>query len=334
MFKQLFIDQLIVEHLWVFFLLPLPLLVIWSSWSYPSRRSALKVSFFNSLRIASGMKARDHQAVTRATWSQKLLALFVWILVITSLSRPQLVGEPMLVEHPQRDLLLSIDLSGSMETRDFTLSDGQSVDRLQAVKSLLNTFLDQRSGERIGMIFFGSAAFVQAPFTTDLKALKVLLNEAQVAMAGPKTVIGDSIALTVKMFTESKVEDRLLILLTDGNDTTSKVPPDEAAKLAKENAIKIIAIAVGDPENAGENPIDRKTLEAVAATTGGQFYYALDSSALKNVLAEINRLTPKKVENQSYSPTTDLYFWPLLAALLLILLYGAFIMVKHYGKRT
>ncbi len=332
MFERFIFEQLLFQYIWALILLPLPLMMLWLPWNYPGRRSALKVSFLPSLLEASGAKAADNQAVSRSTWRQKLLAVLVWILVIIALTRPQLVGEPVVKEFSQRDLLLAIDLSGSMETRDFTSADGQRIDRLEAVKGLLNPFLEQRSGERIGMIFFGSAAFVQAPFTTDLKALKVLLNEAQVAMAGPKTVIGDSIAMAVKMFAESKVEERLLILLTDGNDTTSKVPPEEAAKLAKQNAIKIITIAVGDPENAGENPIDSKTLEAIATMTGGQFYYALDSKALKNVLTEIDRLTPKEVEKQSYSPTTDLYIWPLLAALMLILLYGSLVFIHAYRK--
>lgn len=324
---MLFFDHLIFVYIEALILLPLPLLMALLPWPYPSRRSALKMPALQSIIAASGTQSQTRLAVSKASRLQIVFASLVWVLVIVSLARPQLLGEPIIEEFSQRDLLLAIDLSGSMETKDFTLVDGQTVDRLTAVKSILTPFLDQRRGERIAMIFFGSAAFVQAPFTTDLKALKALLNEAQVAMAGPKTVIGDSIALAVKLFAERKIEERLLILLTDGNDTRSKIPPEQATKLAVEQQIKIITIAVGDPENAGENALDSQTLKAIASDTGGQFYYALDSQQLKQVIEQINQLMPKKVERQSYTPTTELYIWPLAVALLLILVYSALILL-------
>jgi len=321
------LNSIVFVHSWVLILIPLPLIALFLP-AYPSQRSALNVSFMEQLTTASGMGAQPVQAVAKASLLQKFLALMVWLCVIVALMRPQLIEAPVVIEHSQRDLLLSVDLSGSMETRDFTLEDGQQVDRLEAVKNILNPFFDARSGERMGLIFFGSAAFVQAPFTTDLQALQNLLEEAQVAMAGPKTVIGDSIAMAVKMFEErqlkenNEVDDRLLILLTDGNDTGSRVPPEEASELAKKSEVKIITIAVGDPINAGEHSIDTQSLESIAKKTGGQFYYAMDSQELKNVLQEINRLTPKEVERETYNPTSELYQWPLLTSVVLILLYA------------
>jgi len=329
-------NSIVLVHSWVFMLIPLPLIAFFLP-TYPSRRSALNVSFMKQLTTASGMDAQPVQAVAKASLIQKLLALMVWLCVIVALMRPQFIEAPVIIEHSQRDLLISVDLSGSMETRDFTLPDGQQVDRLEAVKTILTPFFTQRSGERMGLIFFGSAAFVQAPFTTDLKALQSLLNEAQVAMAGPKTVIGDSIAMAVKMFEErqlkenNEVDDRLLILLTDGNDTGSRVPPEEASELAKKNEVKVITIAVGDPKNAGEHPIDTQSLETIAQKTAGQFYYAMNGKELKNVLQEINRLTPKEVERESYNPTSDLYQWPLLTAIVLILLYGLLLFKRKTG---
>jgi len=309
-------------------LLPLPLLMIRFSSISTARRVALKVSFIEQLKQASGMALTEQQPVSRASNVQKLLAVVVWLLVILALSKPQWLEEPLIKEISQRDMLLAIDLSGSMETRDFRLK-ADKVNRLEAVKAILIPFLQQRQGERMGMIFFGSAAFVQAPFTTDLNALSQLLNEAQVAMAGPRTVLGDSIAMAVKLFEESKVDDRLLIVLTDGNDTSSRVPPEQAAKLAQQYQIKIITIAIGDPQNAGEHPIDKDTLQMLADTTGGQVYFALDSESLNQVMAEINRLSPKQVEQQTLSPTTELYYIPLILGILLVLSYGFFIRLKY-----
>lgn len=309
-------------------MLPLPLLMIRFSSISTARRVALKVSFIEQLKQASGMALTEQQPVSRASNVQKLLAVVVWLLVILALSKPQWLEEPLIKEISQRDMLLAIDLSGSMETRDFRLK-ADKVNRLEAVKAILIPFLQQRQGERMGMIFFGSAAFVQAPFTTDLNALSQLLNEAQVAMAGPRTVLGDSIAMAVKLFEESKVDDRLLIVLTDGNDTSSRVPPEQAAKLAQQYQIKIITIAIGDPQNAGEHPIDKDTLQMLADTTGGQVYFALDSESLNQVMAEINRLSPKQVEQQTLSPTTELYYIPLILGILLVLSYGFFIRLKY-----
>lgn len=322
------LQNIIIVYSEVFFLLPLPLLMIRFSSISTARRVALKVSFIEQLKQASGMALTEQQPVSRASNVQKLLAVVVWLLVILALSKPQWLEEPLIKEISQRDMLLAIDLSGSMETRDFRLK-ADKVNRLEAVKAILIPFLQQRQGERMGMIFFGSAAFVQAPFTTDLNALSQLLNEAQVAMAGPRTVLGDSIAMAVKLFEESKVDDRLLIVLTDGNDTSSRVPPEQAAKLAQQYQIKIITIAIGDPQNAGEHPIDKDTLQMLADTTGGQVYFALDSESLNQVMAEINRLSPKQVEQQTLSPTTELYYIPLILGILLVLSYGFFIRLKY-----
>ena len=152
-----------------------------------------------------------------------------------------------------RDLLLAVDLSGSMETKDFKNAAGQTVDRLSAVKEVLNDFLTKREGDRVGLIFFGSAPFVQAPFTEDLKVCRQLLDEAQVKMAGPQTAFGDALGLAITVFDRSTVPERVLIALTDGNDTASKVPPAKAAEIAKDKGIVIHTVSVGDPKAAGED---------------------------------------------------------------------------------
>jgi len=206
-----------------------------------------------------------------------------------------------------------------METADMTGTDGKPVDRLTAVKQVLDDFLRKREGDRVGLIFFGNAPFVQAPFTDDLEACRQLLDEAQVRMAGPRTMLGDAIGKAVQVFEESELEEKVLILLTDGNDTGSLVTPAKAAELALDKGIVIHAIAMGDPASVGEQKFDEKTLKTVADTTGGKYFRATDREELEGVYAELDRITPRHVESISHRPVTDLFHWPLAAGLMLSL---------------
>ena len=317
----------------VFLLLLAPFLMAYVPWEYVSKRSALRISFMADVRYAEG-STQQSKGVSRATTLQKIILFIVWSLVILALSKPQFVGEPIVKEISQREILIGVDLSGSMSTQDFKDSNGKKIDRLEAVKGVLNTFFEKRKGEKIGLILFGSAAFVQSPFTQDFDALKHLLSELQVGMAGPQTMLGDGIGLGVKMFEESNVTDRMLILMSDGDDTGSKIPPKVAAKLAAQNEVKIYSIAMGDPKNADEHPIDTETLKAIVKETGGKFYYAWDSKELEDIYKEIDKITPKKVKELSYRPVTELYFYPLALALLLMFLYTLSLMLqKGFGGR-
>ena len=207
-----------------------------------------------------------------------------------------------------------------MQTEDFTSKDGKKVNRLVAVKEVLNDFLERRKGDQVGLLLFGSAPFIQAPFTQDLKLCRELLQEAQVGMAGPKTAFGDTIGLAINMFKESKVKDKLLIVLTDGNDTSSKVEPIAAARIAADNKIVIYCVAVGDPQAVGEEKLDEKTLKSVAQTTGGYYFWAGDRHELEKIYKKIDALSTHKVEPTSYRPKLDLYYWPLGMVVLLSLL--------------
>ena len=173
----------------------------------------------------------------------------------------------------------------------------------------------------MGLIVFGTGAFVQAPFTEDLDVCRVLLDEMQVRMAGPRTAIGDAIGLAVHVFEESELEERVLIVLTDGNDTGSRVPPDKAARVARDRGIVIHTVAVGDPSAAGEEKLDERALRAMAEVTGGIFATATDRAELEDVYAELDALDSREVETQSYRPRRELYAWPLGALLLFTFLF-------------
>jgi len=257
-----------------------------------------------------------------------------WLCLVAAIARPQWLEEPIIKELPMRDLLVAVDLSGSMEAKDFTDSEGNSIDRLTAVKQVLDSFLARRDGDRVGLILFGSAAFVQAPFTDDLDVVRELLDEAQIRMLGPRTMLGDAMGLAINQFERSEVDERVLIVLTDGNDTGSLIPPDRAAVIARDNGVVVYTIAIGDPAAVGEQALDEKTLKTIATTTGGDYFRANDREELEAIYDNLDEINPRQVETQSYRPLSDFYAWPLAAGILLSLLYIMYmeIRLRYYNR--
>lgn len=285
---------------------------------------AVRTPFFNELVELSGQVPGSGSIVRRQPLLRQIITVCCWVLLVAALARPQWIEPPVVKEIPTRDLLLGVDLSGSMDTEDFTSEEGKRINRLAAVKEVLDGFLERRKGDRVGLIFFGTAPFIQVPFTEDLELCRELLAEAQVGMAGPKTAFGDTIGLAINMFKESTVKDKLLIVLTDGNDTSSSVEPVKAAQIASDNDIVIYSVAVGDPEAVGEEKLDEKTLQTVASTTGGYFFRAEDRVELEKIYEKIDALSTHDIETTSYRPRLDMYHWPLGLAILLSLLMHAF----------
>lgn len=306
---------------WVFLLLPLPVVIYYFAPAYREPRLAVRVPFMEVLNRLSGRQGSEGAAIVRRTRLQKVQLTLVWFALVAALARPTWMDEPVVRELPMRDLLVALDLSGSMDTRDFTDGSGVRSDRLTAARQVLDQFLSRREGDRVGLIFFGSAAFVQAPFTEDLAVVRELLDEAQVRMLGPRTVLGDAIGVAIQLFERSEVDERVLIVLTDGNDTGSMVPPPRAAEIARDNGITIYTIAMGDPQAAGEQALDEATLQEVALTTGGEYFHAEDRAALDRIYQTLDQLNPKQVESLSYRPEHELYFWPLGFAIILSLLF-------------
>jgi len=179
----------------------------------------------------------------------------------------------------------------------------------------------RRETDRLGLVLFGNAAFLQVPFTLDHQVFLQLLDEAQIGMAGPQTMLGDAIGLGIKTFEASEADQRVLILLTDGNDTGSRVPPPKAAEIAAQNDIRIYTIGVGDPASAGEAPLDEQTLRQIAEVTGGRYFRANDLAELEAVYSQLDELEPLDFETYSYRPKHELYQWTVAAALSLVLFY-------------
>jgi Ca-activated chloride channel family protein len=215
--------------------------------------------------------------------------------------------------------MLALDLSGSMDYRDFPDGQGNNVSRFEAVQRVVDQFVADRESDRIGLIVFGARAYLQLPFTRDLDTARALVELMEVGMAGPQTALGDSIGLAIRAFESSEVEDRVLILLTDGNDTASKMTPLNAAGIAKLNGVEIHTIGIGNIDASGEDRVDFDTLEAIASQTGGEFFKAEDEAALAEIYRRIDESTAAEVRTQSWRPRESLVHWPAGAAIVLVL---------------
>jgi Ca-activated chloride channel family protein len=277
------------------------------------------VPFFDRLADATGQTPQPGAVVLRRRAIQMIAAALVWVLMVAALARPERVGDAVTHEVSARDLILAVDISGSMEQSDFRTQAGKTIKRLDGVKLVLGDFIARRKGDRVALILFGSKAYVQVPFTQDLQTARMLLDQSEAGMAGQQTAIGDTIGLAIKTFETSTATQKLVILLTDGNDTASKVPPEHAADIARQKSVVVYTIGFGDPNVTGENRVDLRTLREVASMTGGQFFRAEDGAQLAEIYADIDRLAPVKLETISWRPKLPLFQWPLGAAVILAL---------------
>ena len=319
---------------WLALLLPLPYLVYRHLPAHAESRPGLRVPFFELLLALTGQQPRVGAVVGRRGLIRTLALAVCWCLALTALMRPQWIEPPLHRDKPARDLLLLVDLSGSMDTTDFTDAAGNKVDRLTAVKQVLDEFLAKRKGDRVGVVVFGSAPFTLVPFTTDLGLCRRLVQEMQVGMAGPRTVLGDAIGLGVTLFARSTVPARTMIALTDGNDTASSVLPADAARVARDHKIVIHTVAIGDPTAVGEDKLDEAALKDVATTTGGGFYCALDRGQLAGIYRRLDEIETRKVDTMTFQPWTELFWLPLAALVVFAMLVQAMLYVRWPRRRS
>jgi len=308
-----------LEYPWLLVLWPLAWLAYRCLPAYREPRSAVRIPFFAEVGEAVGL--RPQGAGLRRNRGQLLLNVLVWGLLVLALARPVQVEQPLVQRLPVRDLMLAIDLSQSMETRDFTDANGQPSDRLSAVKTAVQGFIQRRPDDRLGLIVFGSAAYPQAPLTLDHESLSRLLAQTRIGMAGPNTALGDAVGLGLKLLGQAHEPHKVLILLTDGNDTSSAITPAHAAAMAAAHGVTVHTIGIGDPNATGEAKVDLATLQQISQATGGQFFRAANSTALNQVYGLLDQLTPHQVEHLSHQPRRDLFQWPLGLALALLLGY-------------
>lgn len=307
-------------HPWALTLLALPLLMRLLP-AYRESRDSIRVPFFEKLVELSEQRPDTGAMILRRDRAQRFLVNFMWLCLVLAAAKPEWVGPPIEQQKSGRDLMIAVDLSGSMEATDFTLPDGDNVDRLEAVKYVLAELGDQRASDRLGLIVFGNAPYLQSPFTDDHRVWAQLLAETEIGMAGQSTAFGDAIGLAIKLFRESDSDNRVLIILTDGNDTGSMVPPVDAAKVADSQDIRIYTIAIGDPATVGEEALDTDTLQRVSELTGGRYFQAFDREELVEAYETIGALEPELYETISFRPRQSLHWVPVAASLTLYLIY-------------
>ncbi|MGA9408905.1 MAG: VWA domain-containing protein [Roseobacter sp.] len=300
---------------WAFILLPLPLLVWRFLPAHKERVPAIRFPFFRRVVTEAQATAAAGAIVMSRTWFQTLVASFIWLMLVLTIAQPERLGAPIETSKSARDLILAIDISGSMDARDFATPEGVAVQRLAGVRDVVRAFVEGREGDRMALIVFGTKAYLQSPLTEDTATIVELLDQTEVGMAGPHTAIGDALGLSIRTFEASEIKQRLLILLSDGADTASRMSPLNAAEIARGEGVEVHTIAVGDPEATGENRVDTQALEDIASRTGGQSFYAADQVALDEIYARIDELTPRLTETQSYRPRQSLHHLPLLLAL-------------------
>ncbi len=313
------------QWLWAFAALPLPLFArLLMPQARPGKAGALRVPFFGALAHEGIVSTGPRR---RGGWRLLLLWL-IWVLLVAAAARPAYIGPPVPIPMEGRDLMMAVDLSGSMSREDFNVS-GIPLDRLTVVKAVADDFVSRRTGDRVGLILFSSRAYIQSPLTFDRNVVRALLKESSIGMTGQETAIGDAIALAVKTLRDRPEDQRVLILLTDGANTAGVLDPLQAAQIAQREHVKIYTIGVGaDPASGNmwmvNTPadLDEKTLAEIAKMTGGQYFRARDTAGLAAIYQDIDRLEPAAGEPLFLRPTVSLFPWPLGAALGLSLLLG------------
>ena len=306
---------------WVFLLLPVPWLVRrWLPRAEPSLAGAIRVPFCRELLALQ----QPGSAAVRS--GRNRLAWFIWLLLVSALAQPVWIGRDQPRLASGRDLVLLVDVSGSMRQMDFA-REGELLTRLDLVKESALRFVEGRPEDRIGLILFGARPYLRAPPTWDHQALRELIDEAEIALAGESTAIGDAVGLAIRRLRELRADSRVLVLITDGANNEGNIDPRQAARLAAGEGIRIYTIGIGRPEGPAPNPwgvwsaegserFEREVLTDMAEITGGRFLHALDAAALEEALRTIDRLEPTPDEAGRLHLGRSLYPWLLAAALL------------------
>ncbi|MGB3727179.1 MAG: VWA domain-containing protein [Glaciecola sp.] len=251
-----------------------------------------------------------------------------YLCLVTAAARPMWFGEPISIPSEGRDLMLAVDLSGSMQQEDMQVN-GRSVDRLAMVKSVMDDFIERRIGDRIGLILFADTAYLQTPLTYDRSTVNQLLDETVIGLVGDSTAIGDAIGLAVKRYSEREESNRVLILLTDGRNTAGNVSVEQALELAVANKVTIYTIGVGADEQIQNsffgqrrfNPsmdLDERTLIKISRDTGGEYFRARSANELSQIYALLDVLEPVEGSDQTLRPRAELFYVPLLISLFIV----------------
>lgn len=323
---MLIFQQLGFDYPWAALLAPLPLLIFLLWPRARQQQAALYVPFYQQL-------ASNEATVPRRVQKRGRLALLLlwWLLLVGAACGPYWIGDEIALPASGRDLMLAVDLSGSMKIPDMVIGNDH-VERIVAIKTVVDDFIKKRQGDRIGLIVFGTNAYVQAPLTFDLNTVEKFMSESQIGFAGEQTAIGDALGLAIKRLRDRPGDRHVLVLLTDGANDAGNVTPAAAAKLAAENHITIYTIGIGADELIIPGPfggsfgarrvnpsqdLDEESLKNIASITGGRYFRARNPEELAGIYALLDELEPVADKAQTYRPQRSLFYWPLGAAFLL-----------------
>jgi len=313
------------EWPWLLAALPLPLLIYFLPAKNKQASAALHMP-----QLIQG--AKSTQVINQNTnKAPRYILSIIWILLVISATRPQWLGEAIDIPTQGREMMIAVDLSGSMQVEDMALN-GDTVNRLDMLKVLLGDFIERRTGDRLGLILFGDDAYMQTPMTFDRKTVQQMLDETVLGLVGKKTAIGDAIALAVKRFDAKKESNRVLLLLTDGQNTAGKISPEQALELAIAKNITIYTIGIGADVMLQRslfgtrkvNPsseLDEKSLQNIATKTGGKYFRARNSEGMAEIYQLLDQLEPVEQEQQQMRPLSALFYWPLSVALFIAFAY-------------
>ncbi|WP_136481751.1 VWA domain-containing protein [Cognatitamlana onchidii] len=328
-------DNFQFAYPYVAFLAVLPILIYWILPAIKNRSTALIYPYFDSSSKTANQKPKKASHIKKRSWLSSFCMFIIWLLLLSAMASPELVGKPERKVKTSRNFLILADLSFSMANNDWMI-DNKKVTRWEAVKNIMQDFIVKRESDKMGLIFFASNAYIQAPFTTDLKTVQTMLDEADVGMAGQMTNIGKAIVKGMDMFERDTIPNKVILLLTDGVDSGMDILPLDAANMAKKDSTIIYAVGIGDPGNVGSD-LDERTLTEIAELTKGQYFRAKDTEALENIYVELEKLEPVEYEEESYTPKTLLYYYPLGAALILgfvlIMINNIVIIFKRFTNR-
>ncbi|SHK10545.1 Ca-activated chloride channel family protein [Reichenbachiella agariperforans] len=311
-------DNFHIAFPWALTALPLPLLVYWILPSLHMRSAALLLPTYHKAVEYTGQKPRKSAFVKRRGFFSWLILMMIWCLLVAAMVNPQLVGQPEMKIKTSRSFLIVADISFSMAKDDWKI-EGKKARRWDAVKDVMHDFIKKRKGDRMGLVFFGTNAYIQAPFTPDLETVDQMLEEADVGMAGQMTHVGKAINKGLEMFENDTIKSKVMLLLTDGIDAGDGVLPLDAADMARKDSVMIYTLGIGTPGHGGSD-LDERTLQQIAEMTGGHYFLAKDEERLKEIYTELDKLEPMEYEEAQNKPITRLYPYPLGIALVIVLL--------------
>jgi Ca-activated chloride channel homolog len=310
------------EWFWLFAVLPLVLL-------WRGRRGPVAAIEYSDVSLARDVARRGRSRIGLLIW---LLPILAAALMIVGLARPQRAHGRTLITANGIDIVLGLDVSGSMQALDFQI-DHQRVNRIEVVKSVVSKFIDEREDDRIGIIAFAGSPYLVSPITLDHDWLQQNLERVAVGSVDDGTAIGSALAASVNRLRLTHAKSKVVILLTDGVNNTGKISPLAAAEAAKAMGVKVYTIGVGvrgdapiPVQDAAGNrrlvmakvDVDEKTLQAIADETGGKFYRATDTDSLQRIYEQINRLEKTAQTVQKFEHTEELYPWALYPALAIL----------------